>query len=54
MVQEINVQSDGNRMLYELARFRDAILEGDADFFAAMAKQSILAASVLEQAHRCI
>lgn len=48
----IDKQPPGNRMWYELSRFRDAILQRDTSFFESMAKQSLLAASILEQAHR--
>lgn len=39
-----------NRLVFELARFRDAILEDDWDFFRAMARQSVVTAAVLEAA----
>lgn len=41
----------GNRMVYELARFRDAIEARDADFFGRMARQSLAVAEILERAH---
>ncbi len=41
-----------NRMVYELARFRDAILRHETGFFEKTAKQSIEASSILELAHR--
>ena len=41
-----------NRMLYELARFRDAIETRDRDFFERMARQSLIVADILERAHR--
>ena len=44
-------QPDGNRMVYELARFRDAIWRRDKPFYEAMALQSRRVASVLERAH---
>lgn len=47
----IDKQKESNRMLYELSCFRDAILNHDIDFFCRMARQSMIAASVLEQAH---
>ena len=47
----INVQPAGNRMVYEMAVFRDAILNHDTDFFKKMTEQSLIAASVLERAH---
>lgn len=40
-----------NRMVYELARFRDAIREHDTEFFAHMCGQSKMAAEILEKAH---
>ena len=40
-----------NRMVYELARFRDAIEARDADFFERMARQSLAVAEILERAH---
>lgn len=48
----INKQPAGNRMVYELTVFRDAILKHDTDFFEKMTKQSMIAASVLERAHK--
>lgn len=47
----INEQNCKNRMVYELARFRDAILNHDTSFFEETASQSILASSILERAH---
>ena len=41
-----------NRMVYELARFRDAIETRDRDFFERMARQSLIVADFLERAHR--
>lgn len=41
-----------NRMVYEFARFRDAIVQHDTAFFDRMAEQSARVAAVLEQAHR--
>ena len=41
-----------NRMVYEFARFRDAIVQRDTAFFDRMAEQSARVAAVLEQAHR--
>ena len=50
--QEIQRQQGlENRLIFELSRFRDAILEADRDFFQRMARQSALTASVLEAAH---
>ncbi len=40
-----------NRMIYEFARFRDAICNHDQAFFEAMCRQSLLTAGILEQAH---
>ena len=40
-----------NRMVYELARFRDAIEARDEAFFARMARQSLMVAEILERAH---
>ncbi|MEE1086198.1 MAG: Gfo/Idh/MocA family oxidoreductase [Schaedlerella sp.] len=48
---QINVQSAGNRMVYEMAIFRDAIFEHDTEFFEKMAAQSSIAASILDRAH---
>lgn len=48
----IDHQTPANRMIYEMARFRDAILAKDTAFFEEMAAQSMLAASILEQAHK--
>ena len=42
-----NVQ---NRLIFELARFRDAILERDRAFFQKMARQSVTTAAILEAA----
>lgn len=47
---DLSVQDGGNRMRYELARFRDAIFDRDKDFFESMAIRSAQAASLLEQA----
>ena len=49
--RRIREQEEGNRMVYELAHFRDAILSHDLDFFCKMARQSMIATSILEQAH---
>lgn len=40
-----------NRLVFELARFRDAILERDKAFFHRMARQSTVTAAILEAAH---
>ena len=50
--EDIQLQ-DGlqNRLVFELARFRDAIWEGDRAFFQKMARQSTVAAAILEAAH---
>lgn len=40
-----------NRLAFELARFRNAILEGDRAFFRRMARQSTVTAAILEAAH---
>ena len=46
----INEQPVGNRMIYELQNFRNAILNHDEAFFEASSAQSIAAASILEAA----
>ena len=48
---KIGLQGDENRMIYELARFRDAIRSGDKAFHYRMYHQSRAAAGVLEDAH---
>ena len=48
----INRPSGENRMIHELARFRDAIMTEDTAFFMRMYFQSRIAAGVLEDAHR--
>lgn len=48
----LQIQPAGNRMVYEMAAFRDAIHTHDTAFFEKMAKQSLLAASILERAHK--
>ena len=50
----IRYQNGENRMLYELARFRDAINSRDEAFFERMIRQSRMASSVLEEAHKQI
>ena len=45
-------QQPVNRMIYEMARFRDAIMTHDKGFFEEMATQSMIAASILEQARK--
>lgn len=47
-----HTQPSGNRMIHEFARFRDAILNQDKDFFEITAQQSIITSSILENAHR--
>ena len=47
----VNVQGEENRLIYELARFRDAILRKDAAFFEKMCWQSRTAAGILEKSH---
>lgn len=47
---DLNRQEDGNRMIYELGRFRDAILSRDQVFFERMCLQSETVAWILEQA----
>lgn len=42
-----------NRMVYELARFRDAITQRDDAFFDRMCRQSVAVATILEQARGC-
>lgn len=49
---DVEHQKGEHRMIYELARFRDAILQRDENFFEKMAKQSQTASWVLEEAHR--
>ena len=49
---QIRYQNGENRMLYELARFRDAINDRDEAFFKRMVRQSRTACAVLEEAHR--
>ena len=46
------MQNGANRMIYELARFRDAILAHDEVFFARMVQKSADAAWILEQARQ--
>lgn len=48
---KIDKQHGENRMLYEMARFRDAILVRDMAFFEQAARQSLIACSILEKAH---
>lgn len=50
--EKVDLQKALNRMMYEHARFRDAILNYDTDFFEYMANQSMLAAGVLERARK--
>ena len=45
-------REDENRMIYELSRFRDAILQKDTAFFMRMYQLSRTSAGVLEDAHR--
>lgn len=45
-------EPEENRMIHELARFRDAILQQDDPFFRTMCRQSLATAAILEQAHR--
>ena len=47
----VELQHGENRMLYELAAFRDAILAQDDAFFEKMAAQSAAASRILEIAH---
>lgn len=49
---DVSAPHGENRMVYELARFRDAILQRDAAFFENMVRQSRAVAAVLEAA-RC-
>ena len=49
---DISVQPEGNRMVYEMERFRDAILARDEAFHHRMHFQSRAAAGVLEDAAR--
>ncbi|MDD3410538.1 MAG: Gfo/Idh/MocA family oxidoreductase [Eubacteriales bacterium] len=48
--QPVEQNHSANRMVYELARFRDAILSHDTVFFERMSAQSIEVASILERA----
>ena len=48
---EINQQDSKNRMVYEMSKFRDAILNKDYEFFEQSAEQSICASMILEKAH---
>ncbi|MDO4321036.1 MAG: Gfo/Idh/MocA family oxidoreductase [Lachnospiraceae bacterium] len=48
----INEPTGENRMVHELARFRDAILNCDTEFFDRMCRQSREAAEILERAHQ--
>ena len=48
---QISLQGQENRMLYELARFRDAINSRDDAFYYRMVRQSRIAAGILEDAH---
>ncbi len=50
--EKVDLQKAPNRMMYEHARFRDAILNHDTEFFEYMANQSKLAAGVLERARK--
>lgn len=49
---EFHLQDSKNRMVYEMAKFRDAILNKDSDFFEQAATQSMLASAILEKAHK--
>ncbi len=49
---DLNRQEEGNRMIYELAAFRDAIVSKDEAFFERMSAQSETAAWILQQAHQ--
>lgn len=49
---DVERQNGEHRMIYELARFRDAILQRDEKFFEKMASQSQTASWVLEKAQR--
>ena len=49
---EINEQDNQNRMVYEMAKFRDAILQKDFTFFEQAAAQSKCASMILEKAHK--
>lgn len=51
---QIDAPHAENRMVYELARFRDAIETREQDFFERMAKQSLAVAEILERAHDSI
>ena len=51
-VEDLRLQEGvQNRLIFELTRFRDGILERDKAFFRAMARQSTTAAAILEAAH---
>lgn len=49
--QLIDRQPEGERMVFELSRFRDSIFQRDEAFFIQMASQSAIAAGILEAAH---
>ena len=50
-VEDLRLQEGvQNRLIFELARFRDAILERDRAFFQKMARQSVTTAAILEAA----
>ena len=51
---EISAQDSKNRMVYEMAAFRDAILNNDSDFFEHAVAQSKCASMILEKSHQSV
>lgn len=49
---EVDQQGEENRLIYELARFRDAINTADEAFFQKMCWQSEMASWILEESHK--
>lgn len=49
---KIDKPVEKNRMVYEMAVFRAAILKHDTEFFDRMCRQSRIAAGILEKAHK--
>ena len=50
----IGHQAGENRMIYEMAKFRDEIINKDHEFFEKSALQSIRASMILQKAHQNI
>lgn len=48
----IDKQAGENRMMYEMTKFRDAIINKDHEFFEKSALQSIQASMILQKAHQ--